>query len=343
MNRVPVDIPYSLSPSMEEIDDFYVVNVVTATPYKIMLSELAGKEIALMIYLCRDTSERLFMINHAMYIENDEDRERIKDLPFSDDKDFVSSKVAVRELNTYLDRYITDMKFYLFTELTPDAINSNKSNEVYFYGRRLGSPSDVYKFIIPINIYSTMSFIDSCVYNRTETEHDIALATLSSSKELSSSMSFFYATDIESIESMASADITRTYSWFERFKLRFSKEERDPVTTIGLVFKTSREEKDCKEVATILIPFDVSVEFDESKYRGKTITDIQNEFFKDSDQYVSTFSVDKSILYYRNKEKNIIESKEFMIIRGKTKDKMYYLFLLDSSMQNKLLEKINEY
>jgi hypothetical protein len=235
------------------------------------------------------------------------------------------------------------MKFYSFTELTPDAINSNKSNEVYFYGRRLGSPSDVYKFIIPINIYSTMSFIDSCVYNRTETEHDIALATLSSSKELSSSMSFFYATDIESIESMASADITRTYSWFERFKLRFSKEERDPVTTIGLVFKTSREEKDCKEVATILIPFDVSVEFDESKYRGKTITDIQNEFFKDSDQYVSTFSVDKSILYYRNKEKNIIESKEFMIIRGKTKDKMYYLFLLDSSMQNKLLEKINEY
>ena len=308
----------------EEVEPYIVAK--TVTPFNIAINEKSKKKIATIYFLCRDEDDKLFIIDRNLILESEEDALMIESLPFTEDleNDFVSNKILTRSLNAYLPAYIIDMKFYI-----NDGFEKDSNPTLYTYGVNVNTKENI-KIKMSADIFACMAFVDSYIFDGVDCEYDLALATVAGSKIIDPPAEFFLIDKIESIVSMANAVVNKKKGFFDFFK------KKDLGTTVGIVLKLNRFiSKDEKETVSLLTPFDVGVTFDESKYRGKTIEQIQDEYYGDSDQYVATLNITNIRLYGID--------KEYMIIRGKNKDKKVKLFLFDASMKEELNHLINTY
>ena len=346
-SQFPPFVEGNMPNPLDTVNSVEIITVKTMTPYRVVYNTTStGIRYASMHYLCRRDDNRLLILTRNIIIDSDEDKELIDSLPFveqDEEYDNLVDTIVRMNLCTYLDNYTTDFTFYVDTKL--DGFLSQDDNDsptIYTYAYDRHNNNEKVKIYIDTNVFSCINFVDNYLFDGVVSIHDLSLAIISASKESETNIPFFYVENIESIEAMAPAEITTEKDTvFNKIKNVFKKkEDRIPVTTIGVVFKISKNTNGVSETALVLAPIDVSVEFDESKFKNLTIASIENDYFGMSDEYVSTLMTNVRLFSEVN---GSTQDKEYMIIRGKTKDKKYRLILLDKSAQNKLQEKINEY
>ena len=313
--------------AIEEKEEYIIAK--TATPFNTSVIEAYGKHVATIYFLCKNKDNNLFVLMRNYILDSEEEILSIQALPFAqdDDIDFASRKIVNNMLNTCLDTYVIDMKFHV-----DEGFDKIANPDVWLEANKLSTKEEV-KIKMTADIFSCIAFIDSYIFEGIDNEHDLTLATVAGSKVIDSSVDFFIVDKIESIVSMAPAEVkVKRKGLAKLFGLKKVKYD----TTLGIVLKVSKYiNNNEREVAQILTPFDVGVQFDESKFRGNTIDNIQDKYYGDSDQFVGTLMITNIRLYGID--------KEYMIIRGKTKDKKVRLFLFDSSTQQELRHLIDTY
>ena len=90
-----------------------------------------------------------------------------------------------------------------------------------------------------------------------------------------------------------------------------------------------------KNIKQVLTTFDIGKDYPDSKFKGDTIDTIQNKYYGDSDQFVSTLTVEDTRL--------LGVDKQFMMVRAKNKNHKVYVFLLDVSATEKITKLIEAY
>lgn len=309
-------------------------NVIkTVTPFVINSREKGNEMVATITFLCINGEDELLTINRNYMLSKEED-ELLQSIPFHVGSMFSNAIICEQIILNNLPCYISDFKFEVEdihnNEVFLDCVETRKNTE-----RRFKFNSEV---------YAALNFVDDYIFKEDiDNDYDLRLAIAIGSK-VNENVEFFLVDNIESIVSMVSTDKAPT-GFIEKIKSIFVK--REPTTNIGLVFRVARtvdkkyEENDAtiikqeKEVVSILTPFDIGVVFDSDKFKGDTIEQLQEKYYGDSDQYVSTLIVDEARLHGID--------KEYMMIRGKTKDGITRIFLLDSTMRENLIHMIKSY
>ena len=320
-------IPPSESEEVENEKEYLILK--TATPYNATVINAHGIDVGTIYFLCKDGDDKLFIIMRNYILDSEEDKMSILDLPFYHDYDeeFASGKIVNSLLNQCLDTYVSGMEFSV-----DDSFKKSSNPSVYLKASSISTKEEV-TIKMTADIFSCMAFIDSYIFDKVDNEHDLTLATVAGSKLIDTFVDFFVVDKIESIISMAPAEVHVKRKGLAKL---FGAKNKKYNTTLGIVLKVSRYiSNDEREIAHILTPFDVGVEYDESKFRGNTIDNIQNNYYGDSDQYVGTLMISNIRL--------LGVDKEYMVIRGKSKDKRVKIFLFDSSVQQELKSLIDRY
>lgn len=333
-NIIPDIAPDVVDEDVIETNDTKIINMKTASPFNVAFNSFTDTEVGTLCFLCRDENDKLFVLNKNIIIDSEEARLNLECLPFAEGVfDFHSRKIACNTVNMYLDSYVSEFKFYV-----EDNFATDENPIIYTYAT---NPRDgvTYRINMSPDIFSCIAFVDDYAKEGIDNEHDLALACVAGSKVLEDNATIILVDSVDKIESMAPAVVEddEPMTFFEKIKNFFTKENiRYHSTTIGMVMRISRYINNIKEIYFMLTPFDVGVEFDESKFGNTTIKDIQGSYFGDADQYVSTLMISNIHLYGA-------ADKDYMIIRGKNKNKKVKLFLFDTSNKNDLEKLINEY
>ena len=324
---VTEETPIPPSEEVENKEEYLILK--TATPYNATVINAHGVSVGTIYFLCKDGDDKLFILMRNYILNSEEDKMSILALPFYHDYDeeFASGKIVNSLLNQCLDTYVSGMEFSV-----DDSFKKVSNPSVYLKASSISTKEEVV-IKMTADIFSCMSFIDSYIFDKVDNEHDLTLATVAGSKVLDTSVEFFVVDKIESIVSMAPVEVHVKRKGLAKL---FGTKNKKYNTTLGIVLKVSRYiSNNEREIVHILTPFDVGVEYDESKFRGNTIDNIQSNYYGDSDQYVGTLMISNIRL--------LGVDKEYMVIRGKSKDKRVKIFLFDSSVQQELKSLIDSY
>ena len=330
-NVTPTEIPEEIEKETE------VIEILTASPYNIFRTGEVPNLNATVSFICRTVDDKLVTLNKTYHIPSADREEFLEDTGMmeDDDLDFIGKRILTRSLINYLPVYNSDLT--LETEE-----NFDKVEDPHFIIKAIeGSTREEVKLRVSADTGSAIKFIDSYLVDDVINDHDLQLATTVGSKVSEFPADIFVVDHVDSIVAMAGAvvDYDESANFFKRifnkiFRRKKSKSIYD--TTVGLVAKVSRfKDKDTKENYFVLIPFDIGVSFPEEKFRGKTIQSIQEEYFGDADQYVSTLTIPLTHI------KGV--DKDFMVLRAKNKDKKLKLFLIDNSVKEELIHQINNF
>ena len=330
--EIPVD------DEVEAIEDTHKNPFIElVTPINVTTTEQTkdGKPliIATVHFLCKDSDNSMFIVDRNLFLQNKEDIEIIGLIPFAEDRDsdFLSKLIEFRFLQQCLPMYGTDFNFFVDEDF-------DKNPNPVIHLNALDKERNKVVIDVRADSFASMAYIDSFIFEHLTNYHDLNLAVANGARISNnaegleeSPASFFVVDSVDQIVSMASAVPDK--SGVDKIKALFSKETS---TNIGVVTKVTRYiGKDNKESAFILVPFDAGVVYPKEKFRGKTIQDIQDNFYGDADQYVSTYMVSSVRLHGVD--------KEYTMIRGKTKDRNIKLFLFDSATFEELTHKVEEF
>lgn len=306
--------------------------IKTITPYKITFKKKDERDIAIIIFLCRDDNDNLFIIDRNIPVKNEDHLSDLECIPFAEDKDydFVNDNICTNLLLGHLDNYVCDMKFDISKEdmKSSDPVLKTTLTNVHTRETKVAA--------IGADTYAALTFIDSYIAEDIINEHDLALAVVAGSKE-NTKAEFYVVDSVDKIVAMAPAvvELKKKKGFIEKIAGMFKDDEDEHPTSVGMVLKVSRIVGTEREVVQLLTPFDIGVEFEEDKFKGNTISSIEENYYGDADQYVTTLTI--------NSAKIEGVDKTYMIIRAKSKTGDVKLFLLDSSVQKELQDKINEY
>jgi len=308
------------------------IYIKTITPYKITFKKKDNRDIAIIIFLCRDDNDNLFIIDRNIPVRDEDHLSDLECIPFAEDKDydFVNDNICTNLLLGHLDNYVCDMKFEISKEdmKSSDPVLKTTLTNVHTRETKVAA--------IGADTYAALTFIDSYIAEDIINEHDLALAVVAGSKE-NTKAEFYVVDSVDKIVAMAPAEVElkEKKGFIDKITSIFKGNEDEHPTSVGMVVKVSRTVGTEREVVQLLTPFDIGVEFGEDKFKGITISWIEKNYYGDADQYVATLII--------NSAKIEGVDKTFMIIRGKSKTGDVKLFLLDSSIQKELQDNINAY
>ena len=287
--------------------------------------------IAVTTYLCKGDKEPLFVMNRVYSCKDELERASFECLPYAQyETDFVSRKIEANWIKKDLNSYTTNFQFYL-----PEGFEKEKSPIVYTYGIAI-SDKHKQKIVMNIDTFSSLLFLDKYpVTDASDNDHDLATAVVNSANIKDVNTELFVPTDLK-ILSIADATIQdEPLGFIEKLKAKFSKYEKVS-TNIAAVVKFEKPlTNGDKEYNTLLMGLDIGVVFDNDKFKGKTIEDIENSYFTDIDEYVSSFMIPDTKIYGID--------KEYTVIRATNKNKDIKVFLLDKSISEEINNKINDF
>lgn len=284
--------------------------------------------LGILSFICKDRDGKLFIISRDIIIDSEVEEEMLREIPFHDHDSFMSTKLAHHMVLNNMDRYISDFDFHV-----ADDFKTNPNPEVYITGKEVGTESE-YKIYMDANAFACLNYIDDYVFRCDENEHDLSLAVIAGNKRLYGTK--FFVVSSSTIVQMANTDDARKKSLKDSVMNLFNKKENngDGYTNIALNLKLTAGE----EVASLLVPFSVEEDLDKSKFADTTVKKIEDEYFKDSDQYACTLLVEDTVMYSEDEE-----SKNYMMVRGKNKDGMIKIFLFDYDMIQLLVSNIKKF
>lgn len=290
-----------------------VHNVDQITPMTIMTSKSPnGDRIAALVFLCKDTySDFTFTLAHNYIIENDEQRKQVEKNPIHDNVNYISKRLAANMIMNTLPGYITDFNFYYNKE----ADNPNEAFYMFAVPNREEN-RQIIQLNMSAEIFSVFAFIDDYIVSDSHNIHDLQIATVAGYKKSNTLVTVNFVDNIDSIVSLAPAA------------------EKDS-TDVAVVFKTLEfVDASTKNVYKILTAFNFGKKYPKKKFRGATISTLEEEYGKDVDQYVSNYMIECRI-------KNL--DKDYLIIKAKNKDSICKLFFIDNDNQRKIEELIEMY
>lgn len=298
---------------LEPITVAKTFKITQVTPMTIMTSKSPdGKDIAAFVLLCKDQlSDLTFTLTHNYIIENEEQKKQVEKNPIHDNVNYISKRLASNMIMTAIPGYITDFNFYYNKE----AVNPNES----FYMFAVPNKDDsrrVVKFEFSPEIFSVLAFLDDYIVSDSHNIHDLQIATVAGYKQSGTLVTVDFVDNIDSIVSLAP-----------------SAEKNS--TDVVVVFKTLEfVDSSTKNVYKILTAFDFGKKYPKKKFRGYTMTNLEENYGNDVDQYLSNYMIECRI-------KNL--DKDYLIIKAKNKDGICKLFFIDNDNQRKIEELIDQY
>ena len=282
-----------------------------------------GPTVAVISYICKDDRDELFVINRAYNINGEEQKLAFECLPFAEfDTDYISRKIEVKWLNSSLPHYTTNFQFYM----------DENNNSIYTYAIK-SSDRKKYKINISNEIFMSILYIDKHPIVDDDNDHDLSLAVLNGAKTFNKDSEFYI---VNRADVIAIADATyreAPETFIDKIKAKFAKEELVS-TNVAVKLQLFNYAKP-DESLQLLAPFDVGVVFDDAKFKGKTIDNLEENYFEDRDQYISNLIVMDAKIYGID--------KSYMIIRAINKNKESKIFLIDNVVKEQINNKINEY
>lgn len=309
----------------------YARFVKSVTPLAITEKPVSGSDIpnVAILFLCKDTEDKFFILKRLMVLEDKNDIELVINNPLYTENNFVNNKAVAGLLLSGLESYYTDLDFDVNPKTYTYDENPIVTCEVY------AANNAVVNIAMNLEQFGALAYTEFYTFNGMVNRHDLTIATVSGSGVLDHEKegkpnSFFLVEDIEEIVSMAPA-IPKEKGLFKKNKVN--------ANSIGLVLKLSRavqqDDRLVKEYVYTLLPIETEHKCDKKKFKGETIKNITEKFYGDADQYICTYMI--------NDMRFISLDKQFMMFRGKSKNNDTYMFLLDTSLCNKLERLIEAY
>lgn len=309
----------------------YARFVKSVTPLAITEKPVSGSDIpnVAILFLCKDTEDKFFILKRLMVLEDKNDIELVINNPLYTENNFVNNKAVTGLLLSGLESYYTDLDFDVNPKTYTYDENPIVTCEVY------AANNAVVNIAMNLEQFGALAYTEFYTFNGMVNKHDLTIATVSGSGVLDHEKegkpnSFFLVEDIEEIVSMAPA-IPKEKGLFKKNKVN--------ANSIGLVLKLSRavqqDDRLVKEYVYTLLPIETEQKCDKKKFKGETIQNITEKFYGDADQYICTYMI--------NDMRFISLDKQFMMFRGKSKNNDTYMFLLDTSLCNKLERLIEAY
>ena len=313
----------------EHVD--YAHFIKSVTPLAITEKPVSGSDIpnVAILFLCKDTEDKFFILKRLIVLEDKNDIELVINNPLYTENNFVNNKAVAGLLLSGLESYYTDLDFDVNPKTYTYDENPIVTCEVY------AANNAVVNIAMNLEQFGALAYTEFYTFNGMVNRHDLTIATVSGSGVLDHEKegkpnSFFLVEDIEEIVSMAPA-IPKEKGLFKKNKVN--------ANSIGLVLKLSRavqqDNRLVKEYVYTLLPIETEQKCDKKKFKGETIQNITEKFYGDADQYICTYMI--------NDMRFISLDKQFMMFRGKSKNNDTYMFLLDTSLCNKLERLIEAY
>lgn len=313
----------------EHVD--YAHFIKSVTPLAITEKPVSGSDIpnVAILFLCKDTEDKFFILKRLMVLEDKNDIELVINNPLYTENNFVNNKAVAGLLLSGLESYYTDLDFDVNSKTYTYDENPIVTCEVY------AANNAVVNIAMNLEQFGALAYTEFYTFNGMVNRHDLTIATVSGSGVLDHEKegkpnSFFLVEDIEEIVSMAPA-IPKEKGLFKKNKVN--------ANSVGLVLKLSRavqqDDRLVKEYVYTLLPIETEHKCDKKKFKGETIKNITEKFYGDADQYICTYMI--------NDMRFISLDKQFMMFRGKSKNNDTYMFLLDTSLCNKLERLIEAY
>ena len=326
MNKIPTE---DLTPDPVEKTE---INIKTITPLDITTHEDDEKKLyfATLNLLATTSDDTMIIVSKNYYANDSLDLEFTKLNPLSVEDQFCNRNITDHVLFANLPRILTELEFSVDEDYA-----TNDNPVVSCLGRRIDIENPVSadhtdtKLEFTAEAYAAVTFLDDYIMAGDSNEYNLSMATCVGSKYPDEPVTFFKTDDITSIATMCRAEKKDP----NPFKKLFHREKN---TSIGLVINCMRYKPDKSiETVSLLTTFDIGKDYPDSKFKGDTIDTIQNKYYGDSDQFVSTLTVEDTRL--------LGVDKQFMMVRAKNKNHKVYVFLLDVSATEKITKLIEAY
>ena len=326
MNNIPTD---DVTPDPVEKTE---INIKTITPLDITTHEDDEKKLyfATLNLLATTSDDTMIIVSKNYYANDSLDLEFTKLNPLSVEDQFCNRNITDHVLFANLPRILTELEFSVDEDYA-----TNENPIVSCLGRRIDIENPVSadhtdtKLEFTAEAYSAVTFLDDYIMAGDSNEYNLSMATCVGSKYPDEPVTFFKTDDITSIATMCRAEKKDT----NPFKKLFHREKN---TSIGLVINCMRYKPDKSiETVSLLTTFDIGKDYPDSKFKGDTIDIIQDKYYGDADQFVSTLTVEDTRL--------LGVDKQFMMVRAKNKNHKVYVFLLDVSATEKITKLIEAY
>ena len=326
MNNIPTD---DVTPDPVEKTE---INIKTITPLDITTHEDDEKKLyfATLNLLATTSDDTMIIVSKNYYANDSLDLEFTKLNPLSVEDQFCNRNITDHVLFANLPRILTELEFSVDEDYA-----TNENPIVSCLGRRIDIENPVSadhtdtKLEFTAEAYSAVTFLDDYIMAGDSNEYNLSMATCVGSKYPDEPVTFFKTDDITSIATMCRAEKKDT----NPFKKLFHREKN---TSIGLVINCMRYKPDKSiETVSLLTTFDIGKDYPDSKFKGDTIDIIQDKYYGDADQFVSTLTVEDTRL--------LGIDKQFMMVRAKNKNHKVYVFLLDVSATEKITKLIEAY
>ena len=326
MNNIPTD---DVTPDPVEKTE---INIKTITPLDITTHEDDEKKLyfATLNLLATTSDDNMIIVSKNYYANDSLDLEFARLNPLSVEDQFCNRNITDHVLFANLPRILTELEFSVDEDYA-----TNENPIVSCLGRRIDIENPVSadhtdtKLEFTAEAYSAVTFLDDYIMDGDSNEYNLSMATCVGSKYPDEPVTFFKTDDITSIATMCRAEKKDT----NPFKKLFHREKN---TSIGLVINCMRYKPDKSiETVSLLTTFDIGKDYPDSKFKGDTIDTIQDKYYGDADQFVSTLTIEDTRL--------LGVDKQFMMVRAKNKNHKVYVFLLDVSATEKITKLIEAY
>ena len=283
MNNIPTD---DVTPDPVEKTE---INIKTITPLDITTHEDDEKKLyfATLNLLATTSDDTMIIVSKNYYANDSLDLEFARLNPLSVEDQFCNRNITDHVLFANLPRILTELEFSVDEDYA-----TNDNPVVSCLGRRIDIENPVSadhtdtKLEFTAEAYAAVEFLDDYIMNGDSNEYNLSMATCVGSKYPDEPVTFFKTDDITSIATMCRAEKKDP----NPFKKLFHREKN---TSIGLVINCMRYKPDKSiETISLLTTFDIGKDYPDSKFKGDTIDIIQDKYYGDADQFVSTLTVE---------------------------------------------------
>lgn len=302
------DIIDMVDPNGEE-ESFISRQIDTVTPFTLLFRKGTSKgDIATIVLLCKDNDlDELFTLSHNYIVENEEEIQNLYKIPFFEENNFISSKIAADMVMREEKSYISDFRFNYEKDNVPseqfyiDAVRNNKNDK------------EKYRFYMDPATFTCIAYFDDFICYPYENNHDIVLATTEGFLKDNSPSDIFIVDRVDKIIEMANTNVGNN---------------------IAVVSKFMRYTPDGTESIKVLSSYEIEQKFNKKKFKDCTVQKLEENFTNDADQYLTDFMTFCHI-------ENI--DKDYDILRVSNKNKETKIIFMDMDVRKEMEDMIINY
>ena len=230
----------------------------------------------------------------------------IQDMPFEVEHNFSSFRVASTMVINSYDAYVSDLNF----TFDKDKLANKEDNHMFSINaiKVNGEEKEYVKFSMASDVFAGLKYIDNYLFDIVVNNYELSTASITA-REGKLVSDVVIVDKIDRIVAMSQI--------------------RNSATCAVEFVVVSGEDK-----YTILSTFNFGTKFKKRKFKGMTIDKMNSVYLNESDQYLQVFS---EFCRFDNID------KEYLIIKGKNKDNINKLFIIDATSRIELESMIGEY